>query len=83
MSLKICVDDITPAVGQLVTLIVMADDPDARIGDGACDVYVTWDSNHRQPLPRHRSPTNDPQPTPAEERGHVEKTFTHTYSDGG
>ena len=81
MALRICVDDITPAVGQLVTLTVTADDPDAHIGDGECDVFVTWDANRGSLCRDVVQPTNEPQPTPAEVHGHVEKTFTHTYSD--
>jgi hypothetical protein len=80
MSLTICVDDITPAVGQLVTLTVTADDPDAHIGDGECDVFVTWDANRGSSCRDTVQPTNEPQPTPAEEHGHVQRTFTHTYS---
>ncbi len=39
------VDDLTPKVGQVVTLNVLAEDPDAKIGTGDCDMYVTWDGN--------------------------------------
>ena len=79
IALTICVDDITPGVGQLVTLTVTADDPDAHIGDESCDVFVTWDDNQGSLCRDVVQPTNEPQNTPNEEHGHIVKTFTHTY----
>jgi hypothetical protein len=79
MTMTICIDDSKPAVGQLVTLTVTADDPDATIKDGDCDIYVSWMSNPGN-LCRDYMSIGEPQPTPAKEHGHVVKTYTHTYT---
>jgi hypothetical protein len=79
MTLSICLDDVKPRVGQLITLTVVADDPDASIGTEDCDIAVTWMSNAGN-LCRDYMSIGEPQPTPAKEHGHVEKTYTHTYT---
>ena len=62
---------------------MIADDPDAHIGEESCDVYVTWDSNSGSLCRDVVIPTSEPRPTPDEEHGHVEKTYTHTYGTVG
>ena len=83
LLLKICVDDLTPKVGQLVTLNVLADDPDAKIGNGACDIYVTWDGNSGSLCRDTVAVPTDPKPTPKAEHGRVTMTYTHTYNGTG
>jgi hypothetical protein len=79
MTMEICIDDVTPRVGQLVTLTVTADDPDASIGEGDCDIYVSWMSNPGN-LCRDYMSIGEAQPTPAKEHGHIVKSYTHTYT---
>jgi hypothetical protein len=83
LSLKICVDDLTPKVGQVLTLNVLADDPDAKIGTGDCDIYVTWDSNTGSKCRDTVAVPTEPKPTPKAEHGRVTKTYTHTYNASG
>ena len=83
ISLTLCIDDVTTRVGQVVTLRVVADDPDASIGTGPCDVIVEWDGQGNL-CHDTVSPTDpEPQPTPAEQPGHVDLTFKHTYDTPG
>jgi hypothetical protein len=83
MTVTVCVDDATPAVGQLVTLTVVADDPDAHIGTAECDIDVSWDGEAGNLCHDVFVPNTAPEPTPAKEHGHVEKTYTHTYEKAG
>jgi hypothetical protein len=82
MTVRVCIDDVSPKVGQLVHLTVVADDPDAVVKDGDCDIQVWWTEGNTGSLCRdfisHRTP---PPPTPPKEHGHMEKTYTHTYSE--
>jgi len=80
MTLSICLDDAKPKVGQLVTLTVIADDPDASVGEGDCDIYVSWMSNPGNLCRDTVVEGRPPEPTPAKEHGHQVKTFTHTYT---
>jgi hypothetical protein len=80
MTLSICVDDLKPKVGQLVTLTVIADDPDASVGTGDCDIIVSWMSNPGNLCRDYVLHDGQTRPTPAKEHGHVEKTYTHTYT---
>jgi hypothetical protein len=80
MTLQICIDDAKPRVGQLVTLTVIADDPDASIGEGDCDISVTWMSNPGNLCRDYMVHGDPPAPTPAKEHGHVEKTYSHAYT---
>ena len=83
LHLTICIDDRTPAAGQLVTLTVTADDPDAEIGDGDCDIYVTWESNPGSLCRDTVIASDEPRPIAARKHGHVVKNFTHTYNSAG
>lgn len=80
MTLQICLDDAKPRVGQLVTLTVIADDPDASIGEGDCDITVSWMSNAGSLCRDYVVHDGTTEPTPAKEHGHVEKTYSHTYT---
>jgi hypothetical protein len=84
LDLVICVDDDTPKVGATVKLYVLAQDKDAEIGSGSCDVYVSWDSNAGS-LCRDTvvAPPAEPKPTPAEKPGKVTMTFIHEYAEPG
>ena len=84
LDLVICVDDDTPKVGQTVKLYVLAQDKDAEIGSGPCDVFVTWDSNGGSDCrDTVVAPPAEPKPTPAEKPGKVTLTFIHEYADPG
>jgi hypothetical protein len=80
LRLEICVDDVTLKVGAPVTLTVTADDPDASIGDGGCDIYVGWATTPAQGCRDAQAPPSSPVPTPSPVHGHVRKTFTHAYT---
>lgn len=84
LDLVICVDDQTPKVGATVKLYVLAQDPDAEVGNGSCDVFVTWDSNSgSQCRDGVVAPPAEPKPTPAEKPGKVTMTFIHEYATPG
>ena len=81
LTLQICVDDISPKVGQLVRLTVIADDPDAVVLDGNCDIFVWWIGPNPGTLCRDAvAIRNPPPPPPAKEHGHQQKTYTHSYT---
>jgi hypothetical protein len=80
MTMEICIDDVNPKVGQLVTLTVTADDPDASIGTDDCDIFVSWMSDHGSLCRDALVAPQGPEPTPAKEHGHVVKQYTHTYT---
>jgi hypothetical protein len=77
-SISICVDDVSPAVGQLVTVELRGDDKDAVI-DRGCGWWITFNGESGS-LCGSTIPT-EPQPTPAERFGggfFAKKTFTYT-----
>lgn len=83
ISLTMCIDDITPRIGQVVTMRVIADDPDATIGSGPCDVIVEWDGSGAVCHDKVSETDPDPQPTPPEQPGHVDLSFQFTYQSAG
>ena len=84
LDLVICVDDDTPKVGATLKLYVLAQDPDAEVGSGACDVFVTWESNSGSHCREGViAPPQDPKPTPPEKPGKVTMTFIHEYANPG
>lgn len=84
LRLAICVADNTPKVGTTVKLYLLAEDPDATIGQKRCDIFVSWASNAGSGC-REGSITapQEPQPTPKEEKGYVKMTFVHVYDEPG
>lgn len=84
LDLVICVEDLTPKVGTTVKLYVLAQDPDAEVFRGPCDIFVTWDSNAGSECREGAvAPPADPKPTPKETPGKVTMTFIHEYSEPG
>jgi hypothetical protein len=83
LKLLVCVDDVSPADGQEVTLSVVADDNDAKIGEGDCDVHVDWTGDTPNTCRNDVVVTQQPQPTPAREKGHVQLTYTHRFTRTG
>lgn len=84
LDLVICVDDDTPKVGQTLKLYVLAQDKDAEIGSGPCDVFVSWNSNGASECrDAVIAPPAEPKPTPKEKPGKVTPTFIHVYDDPG
>lgn len=81
--LLVCIDDVTPAVGQTVNVSVVAGDKDATIGTGECDVKVDWEGNAGSLCRDTVVVTRGPQPTPPREPGRVQVTYQHTYSRTG
>jgi hypothetical protein len=81
VTMTICIDDATPAVGQTVRLTLTADDPDAKIVEAECGWFVTWQDDHDN-LCRDFLLAGV-HPTPAEEPGHVEVSDTHVYTQPG
>jgi hypothetical protein len=80
VSLEICLDDVAPTVGQPVTLTVTADDPDASIGEGNCDIAVSWVSSPGTDCRDFQAAPGSPEPTPSKVHGHVVKTYTYSYT---
>jgi hypothetical protein len=80
LVVEICIDDVTPRVGQKVTLTITADDPDAKIDSSdQCQVDVYWDGGGdlcHDVIVR----TTSTSPVPPEEHGHVVLPLTHTYT---
>lgn len=81
--IQICIDDVTPQLGQTVELRVVADDPDALIGTDECDIVLEWDGDREGFCRENLKPVTEPQPTPAKQRGHVDLVFRHTYGSAG
>jgi hypothetical protein len=83
-SIRMCVDDVTPKVGQAVTVTLVGDDPDAVILDEECGWLVLVPGG---PLPLCRDyilgPPVEPQPTPTPEPGHIERSATVVFEAVG
>ena len=82
LSVVVCIDDVTPVVGQKVVVSVVADDPDALIYDGPCDVDVRWQGESSR-CREFLTVEEGIQPTPLEEHGHQELGFEHIYGKAG
>jgi hypothetical protein len=82
-KVTICVDDVTPKVGQVVHLSLRGDDPDAVIPNEQCSWFVTWEGPHDNPCQNVTVPTGDPKPTPDQVPGHVVVQLEHTYDTPG
>lgn len=90
LDLKICVEDATPKINTTVKLYVLAQDPDAEIGTGSCDIFVRWDSNDSPADCPDRdgvtAPPDEPQATPSEPKQPCCRrtmTYVHEYSETG
>ncbi len=83
---QICIDDVTPAAGQLVNLTIDAHDPDAIIdGDDFCQVNVYFGLDDPPGDLCHDmivTPTG-PAPTPAESEGRLHVVLRHVYASPG
>jgi hypothetical protein len=79
-----CVDDVTPAVGQVVTATLTASDPDAAITEQHCGFLVLWEDPWltlcRDVVPQ---PPPSPAPTPPQQPGQGTKSLTHRYEGAG
>jgi hypothetical protein len=82
-TIKVCVDDVTPKVGQTVHLTLVGDDPDAKIVQAECGWFVTWEGDHGSLCRDFLIQVTQPMPTPAEEHGHIETTDSHAYDTAG
>lgn len=82
-TIKVCVDDVTPKVGQTVHLTLVGDDPDAKFVQAECGWYVTWEGDHLSNCRDFRTVVTAPMPTPAEEHGHIETADSHAYGTTG
>jgi hypothetical protein len=89
LTLQVCVDDVTPKKGQEVTLTVTADDPDQTFSSDTCSLpNLFWGDEANPKLapcrdtvaPAPQEPAPVPEPSGP---GHLQKTFTHTYSSTG
>lgn len=88
ITIKVCIDDVTPKVGQTVTVTVTADDPDQVFIDGSCNrLSVSWERT--EPVisfcndgipPPPETPADTPEPGPA---GHAELTDSYVYTAAG
>ena len=83
LSVEVCIDDSTPSPTQYLTLTVTADDPDAPVGEGDCDIHVDWEGNMASLCRDALIPPgpNDPPRSPT--HGHRVKAFNHVYTDAG
>lgn len=83
MQLQVCVDDTTPKVGQLITISVIAYDPDQQVGTGPCDIRVTWEGSPKSCRTSTvvGEPTQTPDPDTTSKK--TTMTYTHTYKDSG
>jgi hypothetical protein len=90
LTLKVCIDDVTPAKGQQVTVTVTVDDPDQLVDEanGCPIVGLLWgDEDAKRQSSCHDMasvpPTAPSKPPAPGKAGHLEKTFTHTYAATG
>lgn len=79
-TVELCVDDITPAVGQVVTATVTTSDPDAPYLE-ECGAIVFWRAllSYCRDIAYQTPP--EPQPTPTERPGTYVEVFQHTYEE--
>ena len=82
-TVTICVDDVTPKVGQVVTLTLVGDDPDAVITQAECGWFIDWEGNLASLCRDALVGTLVPRPTPPEAPGHVLVRETHVYETPG
>ena len=82
-TVSICVDDVTPKVGQKVILSIVGDDPDAIFPTSECGTFVTWEGGHASFCRDFVIAWDEPRPTPKQEPGHVLQHFAHTYESPG
>lgn len=84
VTMRLCISDITPVMGQTVQVTLIADDPDAVITEANCGYIVDFESDGMGNLCRDAIiPHDGPRPTPPEQPGHIEVTFNHTYTRNG
>jgi hypothetical protein len=86
LQLKICVEDKTPKVKTTVKLYVLAQDRDAEIGTGPCDIHVNWDSAAGDSPCTETvfAPPPEPKPTPEPAKppgGRITMTFVHQFDE--
>ena len=82
MTVEVCIDDVTPAVGQEVLVTLTASDPDAVIPDD-CSMAVFWEGSFGDLCRDVFVMRPGPEPTPPEQPGNLAKTFAHVYEDSG
>lgn len=90
VTLLLCIDDMHPAVGQTVTLTLVADDPDAEFRGSRCKYYFWWETDDLGrclgspawggALAPGAPPT---QPAPTGLPGHLEASETYVYETPG
>lgn len=83
VTVRICVNDITPAIGQKVTVTLVADDPDAVLVDEECGWEIMWgDEPLLGSFCRDFRRGGTPPPF-VEEPGHIERSAQHVYASAG
>jgi len=82
-TISVCVDDVTPKVGQVVTVSLVGNDPDAEFFDAECGWLITWENDHASLCRDALVITPDPRPTPPEVPGRIRRSATHTYTAAG
>lgn len=81
-TITFCVDDVTPAVGQVITATIQADDPDAPFL-AECPAIVLLEGQHSLCRDIAYPPFDEPQPTPAEQPGSHHQTFELSFDAPG
>jgi hypothetical protein len=82
-TISVCVDDLTPRVGQQITVSLVGQDPDAVILDNPCARNVRFEG---EPPPMCREPevsATGPRPTPPQRAGRLLHSAKHTYTSAG
>ncbi|MEQ1786326.1 MAG: hypothetical protein ABL966_04680 [Acidimicrobiales bacterium] len=82
-AIRVCVDDVTPRVGQVVHVTLVGDDPDAVLLDEECGWDVRFDGLASLCRDYILEPADEPRPTPAKEVGHIERTASHAFGSVG
>lgn len=83
VTLRFCIDDVTVRHGDKVTATLVASDPDAVIVRDNCGYGIDWLGDRLSLCRDALIPVDSPRPTPPEQPGHIELTFSHVYERGG
>jgi hypothetical protein len=83
-TISVCVDDLTPRVGQEIEVRLVGQDADAIFTDADCGWLVFFGDGEPHPncRPGGGVPA-EPQPTPNQQFGRILRSAKHTYGSAG
>jgi hypothetical protein len=82
-KVSICIDDVTPKVGQVVTLTLVGSDDDAVIVNQECGYLISFEGGLGNLCRDALIISQQPRPTPPEVPGRVRVTTSYRYGSPG